>query len=213
MVHASNVGAESIRISENSRVFQIASFELDDGGKVHNYLNPSEKTVEETLQTPVKTHISVKGILRKSSDLIESPNSRRKELILESMEGTSKIVCKLWGNCALFDVPPQDSIITLTGMDVTSWRGEISLNSSVLTELKETDEDGTFEGEIEAVNFSENYSYVIVNSRTFKMPTKTAIQIFGGKKFKDSITIKGMSKGTTITHVEVCNPAKKQKKD
>lgn len=46
-----------------------------------------------------------------------------------------------------------------------------------------------------------NYSYVIVNSRTFKMPTKTAIQIFGGKKFKDSITIKGMSKGTTITHV------------
>lgn len=75
-------------------------------------------------------------LIKKSSDLIESPNSRRKELILESMEGTSKIVCKLWGNCALFDVPPQDSIITLTGMDVTSWRGEISLNSSVLTELK-----------------------------------------------------------------------------
>lgn len=52
------------------QVFQIASFELDDGGKVHNYLNPPEKTVEETLQTPVKTHISVKGILRKVSTFI-----------------------------------------------------------------------------------------------------------------------------------------------
>lgn len=46
-----------------------------------------------------------------------------------------------------------------------------------------------------------DYSNVIVNSRTFKMPTKTAIQIFGGKKFTDSITIKGMSKGITITYV------------
>lgn len=54
------------------QVFQIASFELDDGGKVHNYLNPPEKTVEETLQTPVKTHISVKGILRKVSSSILS---------------------------------------------------------------------------------------------------------------------------------------------
>lgn len=52
------------------------------------------------------------------------------------MEGILKIVCKLWGNCVLFDVFFLDLIIIFIGMDVILWRGEIFLNFLVFIELK-----------------------------------------------------------------------------
>lgn len=71
-----------------------------------------------------------------SSDLIESSNSRRKELTLESLDGQDIIICKLWGEAADLVVPPIDSIITASCVQVAVWKGSMSLNSTNLTKLQ-----------------------------------------------------------------------------
>lgn len=68
--------------------------------------------------------------------MIESSNSRRKELTLESLDGQDIIICKLWGETADLVVPPIDSIITATCVQVAVWKGTVSLNSTNLTKLK-----------------------------------------------------------------------------
>lgn len=167
--------------------------------------------VEDTYLIPPKTIISVKGILRKSSDLIESSNSRRKELTLESLDGQDIIICKLWGETADLVVPPIDSIITATCVQVAVWKGTVSLNSTNLTKLKETDEETLFQGEIEGLEILEESNYIIVDGKTLKVDNSLLETIFPGKIFKETISIAGKAKGLTIAEVKVINPKKKKK--
>uniref|UniRef100_A0A8W8MH20 Uncharacterized protein n=1 Tax=Magallana gigas TaxID=29159 RepID=A0A8W8MH20_MAGGI len=74
-------------------------------------------------------------------NLIERSNSRRKELTLESLDGQDIIICNLLGETADLVVPPIDSIITATCVQVAVWKGTVSLNSTNLTKLRETDEE------------------------------------------------------------------------
>ncbi|XP_065936640.1 uncharacterized protein [Magallana gigas] len=108
-------------------------------------------------------------------------------------------------------MPPVDSIISATNMQIDQWRGDICLNSSVLTRLKETEEEGKFHGEVEALEVSENYSYIIVNGMTLKIRTEMVEAIFGGQTFKENIHVKGSVKGTTVVNINKINPAKKSK--
>lgn len=205
-----SVVEDTVRLNDTSRVFQCAKFEVDKH-KVDIILNPPVHMVDDTYLIPPKTIISVKGILRKSSDLIESSNSRRKELTLESLDGQDIIICKLWGETADLVVPPIDSIITATCVQVAVWKGTMSLNSTNLTKLKETEEETLFQGEIEGLEILEESNYIIVDGKTLKVDNSLLETIFPGKIFKETISIAGKAKGLTIAEVKVINPKKKKK--
>lgn len=68
--------------------------------------------------------------------MIESPNSKRRELTIESMEGSSRVVCKLWGDHADKCLPDIDEIVTICNVEVATFKDIISLNSTLLTSLK-----------------------------------------------------------------------------
>nr|XP_034315744.1 uncharacterized protein LOC117685461 [Crassostrea gigas] len=209
LIKAVSIG-DTIRLYETSRVFECGKFPIEMD-KINKYLNPPELSVEQVMETPQKATVTVKGILRNYTEILTSPNSQRREITLESLQGSRKVVCKLWGKCATFDMPPVDSIISATNMQIDQWRGDICLNSSVLTRLKETEEEGKFHGEVEALEVSENYSYIIVNGMTLKIRTEMVEAIFGGQTFKENIHVKGSVKGTTVVNINKINPAKKSK--
>ncbi|XP_061190845.1 uncharacterized protein LOC133199769 [Saccostrea echinata] len=211
LIKAVSIG-DTIRLYETSRVFECGKFPLEMD-KIKKYLNPPELSVEQVLESPQKSTVSVKGILRNYTDILTSPNSQRREITLESLQGARKVVCKLWGECAKYEMPPVDTIISATNVQVDQWRGEICLNSSVLTRLKETQEEGKFQGEVEALEVSENYSYIIVSGMTLKVRTDMIQTIFEGLTFKENINVKGSVKGTTVVDIQRFNPAKKTKKE
>nr|XP_022344300.1 uncharacterized protein LOC111137227 isoform X2 [Crassostrea virginica] len=192
------------------KVFQCGKFPVDDE-KIQAYLNPPLETVDEVLLSPVKRTVSVKGILRRSSDIIESPNSKRRELVLESTEGSSSVVCKLWGEASSVDIPPEGAILTATSMQVATWKGGITLNSSVLTVIQETEEESCFDGEIEGIEVLPDFSYMIVREKTMKIKTADLERILNGVVFQENIFVKGRCKGMTVLEIQQCNPAKKVK--
>nr|XP_022303539.1 uncharacterized protein LOC111111070 isoform X1 [Crassostrea virginica] len=193
-------------------VFQCGKFHMDPK-KLKDYLNPKTESVDDVLKSPEKRTVSVKGILKKVSEVIESPNSKRRELRIESMEGSMSVVCKLWGDSTNIDVPPVDTILTAQHMEVSQYKGTIYLNSSVLSSLKETKEESLFEGEIEAIEIQETYSFVIVNSKTMKLPNDLLETVLPNKLFQEGVFVRGKCTGMTITEMKKFNPAKKNKKD
>ncbi|XP_062618114.1 uncharacterized protein LOC134279703 [Saccostrea cucullata] len=209
----SNVAAigETVRLTESSKVFETSPFEMNQS-VIDTYLNPPQETVEEILQSPQKRMVSVRGILRKSSQIIESPNSKRKEITIESMEGTSRVVCKLWGDHADKCLPQNDEVVTVCNVEVATFKDIISLNSTLLTSIKESEENTIVEGKVEGVDFREDFSYLIIDTKTYKVKTTELERIFP-RGFEQDIHIKGSAHGFTIVELEKINPAKKPKRD
>nr|XP_022304139.1 uncharacterized protein LOC111111440 [Crassostrea virginica] len=193
-------------------VFQCGKFQLDQG-KINDFLRPPTQTIEDILASPQKRNVSCRGILRKISDIIESPTSKRRELTLESLEGRSSVVCKLWGDQADLLVPAADTIITAVCVQVSNWKGNISLNSSVLTSLQETDEESGFEGEVEAVEILESFSYIIVADKTLKISAELLLTVFPNNEFLEGMRVLGKCRGATVAEIKVLNPKKKKKEN
>ncbi|XP_048772079.2 uncharacterized protein LOC125678014 [Ostrea edulis] len=189
-------------------------FEVDQT-IIEKYTHPPTCTVEEVFKSPIKTQVNVKGILRKASDIMESPNSVRREVTLESLEGSSRIVCKLWGEKSDAPLPPPENIIIISNMEVSSYRDVLQLNSTILTSIQETTEDIEFTGEIEGVDFRKDFSYIIVASMSTEPPpclkirTDQLDRIFPSQKFKPGIFVKGTAKGLTVVEMKEYNPNKK----
>jgi hypothetical protein len=74
------------------------------------------------LNTPLKKHVTVRGILRKASDVIEYPNSIIKEVTLESLQGNTRVVCKLWGEKATQPLPSTENIVTVKSVEVAAYK-------------------------------------------------------------------------------------------
>lgn len=171
---------------------------------VKKFLEPEVEDVA-TIKTKAKgARVSIKGEVRKTTNVLETPNSRRR--IINVSDDTGEIELKFWGSKSSIALQ-QGTHATFTCLRVDVFNGRASLNSTCSTTVKTNEEQIQVSGEVQAACFDNDDMSIMIQDHIYAISESQMGRIFPLLQFHGNVQVKILCQGNNVKEIrEVSNP-------
>ncbi|KAL5011360.1 hypothetical protein ScPMuIL_009911 [Solemya velum] len=192
------VVTDIIRVREESLIMNTSPFTFDENIE-KDFLTPPKVGVLEALGSPRKRKLTISGVVKEVSNIIEKNGTKRRMIKLSDVANDETIMVKVWGEKVSI-APTIASQVALTHVVVNDYGGKKELNSTALTAMEDSKEED-LSGEIEAAGFEVEDIIIVVNDDVYSLTKEQMEMIFPAGEFVPGKILSGKRNGFKITAI------------